>query len=80
MVDTKIIYLLISYRKLIFDLGQNGGHFGFLRFKSTLLKFQVGSQANVDYWVLWECHAKFGAFIRQISLFLLSYLTINDAH
>ena len=43
IVDTKIMHLLISYRKLYLDFGQIGGHFGFLRFTSTLLKIQKGS-------------------------------------
>ena len=47
MVDTKVIiwlYHIENYINLILDFGQNGGHFGFLRFTSTLLKIQ----ANVD--------------------------------
>ena len=46
MVDTKIMHLFFhieNYIDLILDFGQNGGHFGFLRFTSTLLKIQEGS-------------------------------------
>ena len=42
------LYSIENYINIFFDLGQNGGHFGFLRFTKTLLKIQEGSQANVD--------------------------------
>ena len=30
------------YQFIIFDLGQNGGHFGFLRFTSTFCQTSIG--------------------------------------
>ena len=74
MVDTKIMNLLIAnYINLFFDLGRSGGHFGFLRFTLTFLKFKRAPRLKL----ISEHHAQFAVFIRHVTIIWLSYLTLG---
>ena len=53
-----------------------------LAYMSAILNlciFRDGSSANINSYVLGELHAKYGAFVRPVTIISLSHLTISGS-